>query len=233
MIDSTLFPLRLSLQVAILATVVVGVVGIFMAYFTARVNFPGKGIVDILITLPLVLPPTVVGYYLIILLGRKGPIGGPIYQLTGFSFIFSWYGAVVAASIVSFPLISRAARAAIASVDENLIKASYTLGRSESATAFGVVLPLAWRGIIAGLVLAFARALGEFGATLMLAGNIPGRTNTIPIAIYTSVASGDLREANLLVLLLTSVSFIMLYIINHWEGSLGRNANRSRDNKEI
>ena len=233
MIDSTFFPLRLSLQVAIISTIIVGIAGVFMAYLTARKNFPGKNILDIIVTLPLVLPPTLVGYYLIILLGRRGILGSLIHELTGLSFIFTWYGAVVAASVVSFPLIYRAARAAIASVDENLIKASYTLGRSEVATFFAVVLPLARRGIIAGLALSFARALGEFGATLMLAGNIPGRTNTMPIAIYTAVTSGDLQEANLLVLILTSVSFFMLYLINRWEGGLGINVHRSKSAKEV
>jgi molybdate transport system permease protein len=235
MLDSILFPLRLSLQVSLIATALVGTAGVLMAYITARRDFPGKSLLDIIVTLPLVLPPTVVGYYLVVLLGRRGPIGKAIHQLAGMSFIFTWYGAVIASSIVSFPLIYRAARAAIASVDENLIKASYTLGRSELSTAFAVVLPLAWRGIIAGLALSFARALGEFGATLMIAGNIPGRTNTMPIAIYTSEAAGDRDEANLLVLVLTAVSFLMLYLINRLEGSFGRNAyrNRSRGPKEV
>jgi molybdate transport system permease protein len=175
--------LRLSLQVAIVATALNALVGIPIAYLLARRRFWGKGLLDLLVTLPLVLPPTVVGYYLIVLLGRRGVLGAPLYNLTGWTVAFTWYAAVIASTVMALPLLVRTARAAIDSVDRDLERAAYTLGRSELRTTLEVTLPLARNGILAGLVLAFARALGEFGATLMLAGNIPGRTATVPLSI--------------------------------------------------
>jgi molybdate transport system permease protein len=177
-------------------------------------QFRGKDLLDILLTLPLVLPPTVTGYYLIVLFGRKGTIGAIVYQVTGFSIMFTWYAAVVASFVVSLPLMIKASRAAIESVDKDLINASYTLGHGSLETAVRVVLPLARRGIIAGAVLSFARALGEFGATLMLAGNIPGRTDTMPIAIYSTVSSGDWAKAHLMVIIFTVLSGLVLYTSN-------------------
>jgi len=202
--------LALSIRVALVATLLNAAVGIPLAYVLARRRFHGRGLVDLLVTLPLVLPPTVTGYYLIVLLGRRGWLGGPIYGLTGWSITFTWYAAVVAATIMALPLLVRTARAAIESVDRDLEKAAFTLGRSEWRTALEVTLPLARNGILAGLVLAFARALGEFGATLMLAGNIPGRTTTVPLAIYTSVQTGETGEALVLVAMLTALSCVVL-----------------------
>jgi molybdate transport system permease protein len=178
----------------------------------ARKTFPGRTLVDLLVTLPLVLPPTVTGYYLIVLLGRRGWLGGPLYALTGWSVTFTWYAAVIAATVMAFPLLVRTARAAIESVDRDLVRAAFTLGRSEWRTALEVTLPLARNGILAGLVLAFARALGEFGATLMLAGNIPGRTTTMPLAIYTAVQTGESGEAFVLVAVLTLVSCAVIWL---------------------
>jgi molybdate transport system permease protein len=198
--------LLLSIRVAVLATVLNALVGVPLAYVLARWRFRGRGLVDLLTTLPLVLPPTVTGYYLIVLLGRRGWLGGPIYQLTGWSMAFTWYAAVVAATIMALPLLVRTAKAAIESVDRDLERAAYTLGRSELRTALEVTLPLARNGILAGLVLAFARALGEFGATLMLAGNIPGKTATVPLTIYTAVQTGEDTTAVLLVGVLTVLS---------------------------
>ncbi len=212
--DATLFSLRLSLQVATVATVLVMLVGISVAYILARKDFRGRVLLDILITLPLVLPPTVTGYYLVILFGRNGFIGRFFYDLTGWSIMFTWYAAVLASFVVALPLMIKTARAAIESVDKNLINASYSLGHSELETVFKVILPLSRKGIIAGVVLSFARALGEFGATLMIAGNIPGRTDTMPLAIYTLANSGEWSTANFMVLFLTLISGFFLYITN-------------------
>ncbi len=204
--------LGLSLRVAGLATALNALFGIPLAYLLARKTFPGQALVDLLVTLPLVLPPTVTGYYLIVLLGRRGWLGSPLYALTGWSVTFTWYAAVLAATVMAFPLLVRTARAAIASVDRDLERAAFTLGHSEWRTALEVTLPLARNGILAGLVLAFARALGEFGATLMLAGNIPGRTTTVPLAIYTAVQTGDTSAALLLVAALTLVSCLVIWV---------------------
>ena len=202
--------LSLSLRVAVLATVINAAVGIPLAYALARRRFRGRALVDLLVTLPLVLPPTVTGYYLIVLLGRRGWLGAPLYEATGWTVAFTWYAAVIAATVMALPLLVRTARAAIESVDRDLEKAAYTLGRSEWRTALEVTLPLARNGILAGLVLAFARALGEFGATLMLAGNIPGRTTTVPLAIYTAVQTGERGAALVLVGILTALSCVVL-----------------------
>ena len=204
--------LRLSFQVAVVATALNALVGIPIAYLLARRRFWGKGLVDLLVTLPLVLPPTVVGYYLIVLLGRRGVLGAPLYDLTGFTVAFTWYAAVIASTVMALPLLVRTARAAIESVDRDLERAAYTLGRSELRTTLEVTLPLARNGILAGLVLAFARALGEFGATLMLAGNIPGRTATVPLSIYTAVQTGESAEALGLVAALTVLSCLVLVV---------------------
>jgi molybdate transport system permease protein len=206
----TVDALALSVRVAVLATLVNGLVGIPLAYALARRRFRGKALVDLGVTLPLVLPPTVTGYYLIVLLGRRGWLGAPIYAATGWTIAFTWYAAVVAATVMALPLLVRTARAAIESVDRDLEKAAYTLGRSEWRTTLEVTLPLARNGILAGLVLAFARALGEFGATLMLAGNIPGVTTTVPLAIYTAVQTGEQDTVLVLVGLLTALSCAVL-----------------------
>lgn len=212
--------LGLSIRVAIVATLLNALIGIPLAYLLARRAFRGRALVDLLVTLPLVLPPTVTGYYLIVLLGRRGWLGGPVYALSGWSVAFTWWAAVIAATVMALPLLVRTARAAIESVDRELEKAAFTLGRSEWRTALEVTLPLARNGIVAGLVLAFARALGEFGATLMLAGNIPGKTTTVPLAIYTAVQTGEMGEAVTLVLALTVLSCVVLILA----GRLGARA---------
>jgi molybdate transport system permease protein len=214
--SSVLFSLRLSFQVAAVATFFIIVAGVTIAYFLAQRNFRGKELLDMLFTLPLVLPPTVTGYYLIILFGRNGFIGKPIYAWTGWSIMFSWHAAVLASFVVALPLMIKTTRAAIETVDKNLINASYTLGHSEFETTVRVILPLAKRGILAGTVLSFARALGEFGATLMLAGNIPGKTDTMPLAIYSLAGSGEWSQANSMVILLTIMSGLFLYFANRY-----------------
>ena len=212
--EGIFFSLRLSVQVAAFATALVLIAGIPVAYLLARRPFALRELVDALITLPLVLPPTVTGYYLIVLFGRNGFIGGALERLTGWTVMFTWQAAVIASAVVALPLLVKTARAAIESVDRNLIDASATLGHSELWTAFRVTLPLARRGIIAGTVLTFARAMGEFGATLMLAGNIPGRTDTMPLAIYAAATGGDRGHANEMVLLFTALSGLFLYTAN-------------------
>ena len=202
--------LWLSVKVSVVATALNAVIGIPLAYVMARRRFWGRAAVDVLVTLPLVLPPTVTGYYLIVLLGRRGVLGAPLYAATGWSVAFTWYAAVIAATVMALPLLVRTARVAIESVDQNLERAAFTLGRAEWRTALEVTLPLARNGILAGLVLAFARALGEFGATLMLAGNIPGKTQTLPLSIYTAVQTGEAGQAMTLVAMLTLLSCVVV-----------------------
>lgn len=214
--SSALFSLRLSVQVASVATLLVVVVGIGFAYLLARREFPGKELLDILLTLPLVLPPTVTGYYLIVAFGRNGFIGRYLFDLTGWSIMFTWYAAVLASFVVALPLMIKTGRAAIESVDRNLITAAYALGHSEWSAARYVILPLAKRGLVAGTVLSFARALGEFGATLMLAGNIPGKTDTMPLAIYSLAGGGDWEQATGMVALLTLMAGVFLSLANRY-----------------
>src|SRR5499425_1006711 len=202
--------LGLSIRVAIAATVLNALIGIPLAYLLARRPFRGRALLYLLVTLPLVLPPTVTGYYLILLLGRRGVLGAPLYAATGWTVAFTWYAAVIAATVMALPLLVRTARAAIESVDRDLERAAHTLGRPEWRTALEVTLPLARNGILAGLVLAFARALGEFGATLMLAGNIPGKTQTLPLSIYTAVQTGEAGQAMTLVAMLTLLSCVVV-----------------------
>jgi len=213
---SVLFSLRLSIQVASAATFFIVLIGVGIAYLLAMKRFRGKELLDILCTLPLVLPPTVTGYYLLVLLGRNGWVGRPVYEWTGWNIMFAWYAAIVASFVVALPLMIKTTRASIESVDKSLINASYTLGHSELGTALKVTLPLAKRGIIAGTILSFARAMGEFGATLMVAGNIPGRTDTMPISIYAHASSGDWSKANWMVVFFSLISGLLLYIANHF-----------------
>lgn len=220
MSPESLSALLLSVRVATAATLLNALLGIPLAYLLARKRFRGRWLVDLAVTLPLVLPPTVTGYYLILLLGRRGWLGAPLYRLTGWSVAFTWYAAVIAAAVMALPLLVHTARAAIESVDRDLERAALTLGRSEWRTALEVTLPLARNGILAGLVLAFARALGEFGATLMLAGNIPGRTTTVPLAIYTAVQTGEASEVLVLVGALTALSCAVIFVA----GRLGTKA---------
>ena len=174
--------LLLSLKVAGLATAIDLVLGVAVGWLLARRRFPGREFLDTVLTLPMVLPPTVLGYYLLVLIGRRGWLGGWLHDTFGINLIFTWQGAVIAASVVAFPLVFKPARAAFEAIDGQLEQAARILGMKEAAVFFRITLPLAWRGIMAGLLLAFARALGEFGATLMVAGSIPGKTQTLSIA---------------------------------------------------
>ena len=202
--------LLLSLKVAGLATAIDLVLGVAVGWLLARRRFPGREFLDTVLTLPMVLPPTVLGYYLLVLIGRRGWLGGWLHDTFGINLIFTWQGAVIAASVVAFPLIFKPARAAFESVDGELEQAARVLGLKEAAVFFRVTLPMAWRGILAGLLLAFARALGEFGATLMVAGSIPGKTQTLSIAIYEAVQAGQDDTANMLVLVTSVVCIAVL-----------------------
>lgn len=197
--SGALVPLLLTLKVAGWATAINLVLGIGCGLLLARARFPGRDLLDAALTLPMVMPPTVLGYYLLVLIGTQGPLGGWLLQHFGIRLIFSWQAAVIAAAVVSFPLVFKAARAAFETVDPQLEDAARSLGLREAAVFFRVTLPLAWRGILAGLLLAFARALGEFGATLMVAGSIPGKTQTLSIAVYEAVQAGQDEVANFLV----------------------------------
>jgi molybdate transport system permease protein len=210
--------LKLSVLVAGLSTLCVGVAGTWTGWILARSGRRGKEWIDALLMLPLVLPPTVTGYYLIVLLGRRGWIGEPLFAATGLSVPFTWAACVVAAAVISFPLMFRAARVAFEELDRRHELVAASLGHARLSVFFRVALPLARRGLLAGLVLSFARGLGEFGATLMLAGNIPERTQTLPLAIYEAVVTGDDRSAIALALVLTAVSVAVIVAA----GRLGR-----------
>ena len=208
--DLDLRPLWLTLKVAGLATLASFLVGVVLAYLIARRQFWGRDWLDAVSTLPLVLPPTVLGYYLIVLMGHHGFIGRWLHDNLGISLIFTWQGAVLAAAVVSFPLIFKSARAAFEEVDGSLENTARTLGLSELQVFLRVSLPLAWRGIMAGAMLAFARAMGEFGATLMVAGNLPGKTQTLSLAVYEAVQAGNDHLATILVLLTSGLCILIL-----------------------
>ncbi|MDM4768504.1 molybdate ABC transporter permease subunit [Pelomonas sp. SE-A7] len=203
--DGAWIALALSLKVAGWATALNLLLGVGVGYAMARRRWPGRELLDALLTLPMVMPPTVLGYYLLVLLGSHGPLGAWLLQHFGIRLIFTWQAAVIAATVVSFPLVFKAARAAFETVDAEQQDAARTLGIGNAGVFFRVTLPLAWHSILAGLLLAFARALGEFGATLMVAGSIAGKTQTLSIAVYEAVQAGQDDTANLLVAL-TSIT---------------------------
>jgi molybdate transport system permease protein len=204
-------PLLLSLKVAGWATVLNLFFGVAAAYGLSRWRSPLRDLIDSILTLPLVLPPTVLGYYLLVLFGKRGTFGAWLSDM-GIELVFTWQGAVIASTIVAFPLVLKSARAAFENVDTQLENAARVLGVTEAGVFFRVSLPLAARGIAAGVLLAFARALGEFGATLMIAGNLPGRTQTLSVAIYEAVQAGDDSTATLLVVI-TSVTCVAVLLI--------------------
>jgi len=209
--DAAWIALTLSLKVAGWATAINLLLGVGVGYALARWRFPGRDLVDAVLTLPMVMPPTVLGYYLLVVIGSQGVVGAWLLEHFGIRLIFTWQAAVIAATIVSFPLVFKAARAAFETVDPQLEEAARTLGIRELAVFFRVSMPLAWRGILAGLLLAFARALGEFGATLMVAGSIAGKTQTLSIAVYEAVQAGQDDTANFLVAI-TSITCIAVLL---------------------
>ena len=205
-----LIPFMLTLKVAVCATLVACMLGLSAGYWLARTRMPGRDTADALLLLPLVLPPTVLGYYLLVAFGRESPLGAWLENALGVHLIFTWQGAAVAAAVVAFPLVFKASHAAFEAVDPTLEKAGRALGYGGWTVFARITLPLAWRGIVAGAMLAFARAMGEFGATLMVAGNIPGRTQTVSIAIYEAMNDGDDRLAGMLVLIVSLVCVALL-----------------------
>ncbi len=193
--SETLRLVAFTLSVATGATALVLVPATALGWALSRRGWRGRAVVEALVTLPLVLPPTAVGLALLLLLGRNGPLGGPLYRAFGLEIAFTWKAVVVASGIVALPLLVRSVRSALEEVDPRLVGVARTLGRGPLAAFLAVELPLAWRGVVAGAVLAFARALGEFGATVLVAGNIPGRTQTLALAIFQRVQVGRDREA--------------------------------------
>jgi len=205
-----LFPIALSARVSLTATALAVLTGIPLAWALARRAFPGRRVLDALVLSPLVLPPTVLGYYLLVVIGSRGPVGRLLDAL-GVSLAFTWRAAVIAAWLGSIPLLIKAAQAGFEGVDVRLEQAARTLGRTEWSVFWSVTLPLAWRSIMAGVVLAFCRAFGDFGITLMVAGSIPGRTQTLPLAIYDHVQANEMPQAN--VLSLVAVIMVVLLLI--------------------
>lgn len=209
-------PLWISLKVAVCATVFTFFLGLLSVRLVISLR-SGKALIDGIFSLPMVLPPTVVGFFLLIIFGKNGLLGGLLLKM-GISVLFTWQGAVIAAVVVSFPIMYRTARGALEQVDVNLIYAARTLGMSEAKIFFRIQLPAAWPGVAAATILAFARAMGEFGATIMLAGNIPGRTQTMSVAIYTAVQSGDRSLAYYWVAIIMGISFFTIFLMNYWMG---------------
>ena len=209
-----LSPLWISLKVALPATIFTFVLGICAARTVVKLKH-GQAVLDGLFTLPLVLPPTVVGFFLLLAFGKNSLVG-QFFSQFGFSFIFSWQGAVIASTVVSFPLMYRTVRGAFEQINQEYLYAARTLGMTERKIFRKIMLPLAWPGILAGTILSFARALGEFGATIMIAGNIPGKTQTMSVAVYTAVQAGDRESAFLWVMIIVCFSFVMMLALNFW-----------------
>lgn len=209
-------PFWVSVRTTCLAGVITFVMGIMCARLFLNINNKIKWLVDVVFTLPMVLPPTVVGFFLLVFFGKNSAVGQFLNQFDA-SLIFTWQATVIAAVVVSLPLMYRAAKGAFEQVDVSTIWAARTLGMSETKIFLRVMIPQARPGILAGAVLSFARGLGEFGATLMIAGNIPQRTQTIPIAIYFATAAGDMRTAGIWVAVITGISCVVLAAMNYWE----------------
>lgn len=209
-------PIILSLKVAFLATVIAFFLGVFFAYLLTKKNVPGKNIWETILILPMILPPSIVGYLLLKVFGRRGPIGAFLLDTFGIQVVFTWIACVIAACVVALPLMYQNAKGAFQSVDHNYELAAKTLGSSPFKVFRTVTLPLSGPGIVSGIVLTFARAMGEFGATLMLAGNIPGKTQTIPTSIYYAVVTGKDSEASTLVVIMIIFSFALVFGLNMW-----------------
>ncbi len=210
------FPIRLSFAVAAAATLIALVAGTGLSWLLARKRFPGRNLLDALITLPLVLPPTVLGYYLLVLLGTRSAFGAFLYEQFGIRLTFTVTAAIIAATIHALPLVTKSLRAAFEGVDTELELAARTLGLNSRLIFFRVTLPLASRGVLAATALAFARALGDFGVTIMIAGNIPGRTQTASVAIYDAVQAGRNNDAFTLSVIVSLIAVVMLYLINRF-----------------
>ena len=222
MTDLNLFPLFLSLKVAVTATFFSIILGLPAAYYLSRADNGPADLLDTVLTLPVVFPPTVLGYYLLVLLGRQSWIGKFLEERFDIMIVFTPAGAVVAAAVVSFPFLIKSARAAFSGIHPDILNAAKLLGRSELNILFAICIPLAWRGIAAGIITAFARAFGDFGATLMVAGSIPDQTLTMPIAIYDAMLAGDKVLTNKLVMIMTGTAVVLLFLLNRLEKSISR-----------
>lgn len=209
-------PVWLSIKVALASLVFVVILGVSFAYAMRKWDFTGKAAVEAIFSLPLVMPPVVTGFLLLILIGKQGPIGRFLADTFQTQIIFTPYAAVIAGTVVAFPLMYQSTKAAFQSIDTKLEDAARTLGANEWRVFWTVTLPLAWHGLLSGIVLSFARALGEFGATIMVAGNIPGKTQTIPLAIYFAAESNDMTQAGLYVLIISLLTFSMIFGVNLW-----------------
>lgn len=212
-----LSPVILSLRVATISTIITMIVGIVFAYIFVRYNFHFKDLLESVLILPMVLPPSVIGYILLVIFGKRGFIGVYLNKIFDISIIFTWIACVIASVVVSIPLMYQSVKSSFLAIDENYINAARTLGASEKKVFLKVILPLAMPGIVSGTVLSFARALGEFGATMMIAGNIPGKTQTIPTAIYYAIASDDMNKANVLTFIVILFSFSVIFILNRYQ----------------
>ena len=210
------FPVQLSFFVASAATLLALFIGSGLAWCLARYRFAGRDLIDTLVSLPLVLPPTVLGYYLLVLLGTRSAVGGFLYHNFGIRLTFTVTAAVFAATVHALPLVTKSLRAAFESVDPDLEAAARSLGAGRLRVFFRVTLPLAGRGLLAATALAFARALGDFGVTIMIAGNIPGQTQTASVAIYDAVQQGRDNEALTLAVTVSLIAVLMLYFINRF-----------------
>lgn len=213
--NNTLSPFIISVKTSVLATIITSILGVIIAYLMANYRGRFKGFLDGLLTLPLVLPPTVVGFFLLLFFGKNGPFG-KFLLLFNKTVIFSWSATVIAAVVVSFPMMYRSSRSAFEQIDYNIISAAKTLGFSNFRIFCKIAIPLAFPGIIGGIILSFARALGEFGATLMIAGNIPGKTQTIPLAIFFAVEGGNMALAYKWVITIVLISLISIFLLNNW-----------------
>ncbi len=209
-------PVWLSIKVALSSLVFVVIFGVSSAYAMRKWEFAGKAAVEALFSLPLVMPPVVTGFILLILIGKQGPIGRFLSETFQVQIIFTPYAAVISGTVVAFPLMYQSTKAAFQSIDTKLEDAARTLGANEWRVFWTVTLPLAWHGLLSGIVLSFARALGEFGATIMVAGNIPGKTQTLPLAIYFAAESNDMTQAGLYVLIISLITFSMIFGVNLW-----------------
>lgn len=209
-------PALISIKVSFTATVIIFLLGISIAWWMTNYRGRWQGLLDGILTLPLVLPPTVAGFFILVLIGKHGPVG-KFLNLFGANIIFSWYAAVIASTVVAFPLMYKTTKAAFEQIDPKLLNAARTLGASEWKVFWRISVPLAWPGIAAATALSFARSLGEFGATLMVAGSIPGKTETIPVAIYFATTGGDMRVALIWVLIICLISLTVMVAMNYWD----------------
>jgi molybdate transport system permease protein len=216
-----LSPAWISIKVTFIATIIIFVLGLYAAWWMTNYKGRWQGLLDGIFTLPLVLPPTVAGFGILLLIGKHGPIG-ILLNLFGINIIFSWYAAVIAAVVVAFPLMYKTSKGALEQIDANVLNAARTLGASEQKVFWRVAVPLAWPGIAAATALSFARSMGEFGATLMVAGSIPGQTQTIPVAIYFATQGGEMKVALIWVLIILVISLTVIVMMNYWNSSQSR-----------